>query len=173
MAKNNETIAEFVISRTFDVPRDVLWKAFTDPERMKLWWGPKGVKIIHSKMDFRPGGMYHYGMQTPQGEKMWGKFIYREIDPQNKMIFVNSFSDEKGGITRHPLNKNWPLQMLSTFIFEEHQGKTTLTIKWLPLNPTEQENKTFNEGREDMKQGWTGTLEQLEEYLKSTKRGKK
>jgi len=57
----------FVLSRVFDAPRDLLWQCFTDPERMKQWWGPKGVKILRAKMDMRPGGSYHYGMQTPDG----------------------------------------------------------------------------------------------------------
>ncbi|MBI3597425.1 MAG: SRPBCC domain-containing protein [Nitrospirae bacterium] len=48
---------EFVISRTFDAPRDLVWKAFTDPERMKHWWGPKGFTVRVAKMDFRPGGV--------------------------------------------------------------------------------------------------------------------
>jgi uncharacterized protein YndB with AHSA1/START domain len=49
-------IEDFVISRTFNAPRDLVWKCFTDPERMKEWWGPKGFKVIASKMDLRPGG---------------------------------------------------------------------------------------------------------------------
>ena len=64
---------EFVISRVLDAPRDLVWKCFTDPEHMKQWWGPKGVKIVKSEMDLRVGGTYHYGMQTPDGSVMWGK----------------------------------------------------------------------------------------------------
>ena len=93
---------DFVISRVFDAPRDLLWQCFTDPERMKHWWGPKGFTVIASKMDLRVGGTYHYGMQAPNGGAMWGLFTYREIVPQEKLVFVNSFSDEKGGVTRHP-----------------------------------------------------------------------
>ena len=58
-------VEDFVISRTFDAPRELVWKCFTDPERMKQWWGPKGFKVITSKMDLRPGGCYHYGLQSP------------------------------------------------------------------------------------------------------------
>ena len=50
-------------------------------------------------MDLRPGGTYHYGMQTPDGSVMWGKMVYREIVPPEKLVFINSFSDEKGGLT--------------------------------------------------------------------------
>ena len=72
-------VEPFVLSRTFDAPRDVVFKAFTDAERMRQWWGPKGVTVISSKMDLRPGGTYHYGMRTPDGKEMWGRFVYREI----------------------------------------------------------------------------------------------
>ena len=104
-----ETQGDFVISRVFDAPRDLVWKAFTEPERMKEWWGPKGFTVIASKMDFRPGGTYHYGMKAPDGSAMWGKFVYREIVPPERMVFINSFSDEAGGITRHPMHLAWPL----------------------------------------------------------------
>src|SRR5712692_9956497 len=115
---------EFVISRVFDAPRDLVWKAFTDPERMKHWWGPKGFSVIASKMDLRPGGTYHYGMKAPNGSAMWGKFVFREIVVPERMVFINSFSDEAGGITRHPIHMAWPLEMLSTFTFEDVGGKT-------------------------------------------------
>ncbi|HET9183445.1 MAG TPA: SRPBCC family protein [Candidatus Angelobacter sp.] len=156
---------EFVISRTFDAPRDLVWKAFTDPECMKQWWGPKGAKVIASKMDLRPGGIYHYGMQTPDGHEMWGKFVYREIVPPERLVLVSSFSDKEGKLTRHPMSPTWPLEMFSVFTFTEHQGKTTVTIRWSPLNASEQERKTFAEGHASMQQGWSGTFEQLAAYL--------
>ena len=99
---------EFVISRVLDAPRDLVWKCFTDPEHMKQWWGPKGVKIVKSEMDLRLGGTYHYGMQTPDGSVMWGKQVYREITPKDRLVFINSFSDENGGLTRHPMAPTWP-----------------------------------------------------------------
>ena len=84
---------DFVISRVLDAPRALVWQCFTDPERMKHWWGPKGFKVIASNMDLRVGGTYHYGMTAPDGSPMWGLFTYREIVPQEKLGFVNSFSD--------------------------------------------------------------------------------
>lgn len=164
--KNNAASDEFVISRVFDAPRELVWKAFTDPERMRQWWGPKGVKVTASKMDLRPGGIYHYGMQTPDGHEMWGKFVYREIVPPHRIVLVSSFSDKDGNLTRHPLAATWPLEMLSTFTFEEEQGgKTKLTIRWSPLNASEEEIKTFTSGMQGMQQGWTGTLDALSSYL--------
>jgi uncharacterized protein YndB with AHSA1/START domain len=157
---------DFVLSRVFDAPRDLVWQCFTDPERMKQWWGPKGVTVIASKMDLRVGGTYHYGMQTPDGTVMWGKFVYRKIDPQDQIELINSFSDENGGLTRHPMNPNWPQQLLTTFTFEEQpDGKTKFTLRWSAHNATAVEQKTFDDGRASMTQGWGGTLEQLATYL--------
>ena len=161
---------DFVMSRVFDVPRDLLWKCFTEPERMKQWWGPKGFKVLSSKMDLRPGGSYHYGMQSPDGHAMWGKFVFREVVPQERLVFINSFSDEKGGITRHPGNKSWPLELLSSFTFEDMPGgKTKFTVRWAPHNASEEERKTFDTNRESMRQGWGGTMDQLEAYLPKAK----
>lgn len=164
------TIQYFVISRVLDAPRDLVWECFTRPERMKEWWGPKGVKVVKSDMDLRPGGTYLYGMQVPDGPVMWGKFVYREIVPPEKLVFINSFSDENRGVTRHPMSPTWPLEMLSTFTFEEVAGgKTKFTIRWSPHNATVEERKTFDAGQASMNQGWSGTLEQLETYLATAK----
>jgi uncharacterized glyoxalase superfamily protein PhnB/uncharacterized protein YndB with AHSA1/START domain len=156
---------EFVISRTFKAPRDLVFKAFTEPARMKQWWGPKGVTIGASKMDLRPGGTYHYSMRGSDGKETWGKQVYREIVAPERIVLVNSFSDAQGRVTRHPMAPSWPLEMLSTFLFTEKDGRTTFTVQWSPLNPTAEERATFDGGHDSMKQGWTGTLDQLEAYL--------
>lgn len=158
---------EFVISRVFDAPRPLVFACFTEPERMQHWWGPKGVTIVKSTMDLRVGGTYHYGMQTPGGSVMWGKFVYREIVPPERLVFINSFSDENGGLTRHPMSPDWPLEMLSIFLFEDvGDGKTKFTVKWSPHNASEAERAVFAAGHGSMNQGWTGTLDQLEAYLR-------
>jgi len=161
--------ADFVISRVFNAPRELLWKCFTDPERMKQWWGPKGFTVLVSKMDLRPGGTYLYGMRTPDGQDMWGRMVYREIVPPEKIVFINSFSDEHGGLTRHPMSPTWPIELLSTFTFEEQPGgKTKFTVRWTPHNPTAEEQATFDKGHDSMNMGWSGTLGQLETYLAKT-----
>lgn len=159
----------FVISRTFDVPRDFMFKVWTDPAHMQRWWGPKGVKVTHSKMELHPGGVYHYCMRTPDGQDMWGIFVYREIVKPERIVFVNSFSNEQGGLTHHPMMRTWPLEMLSTITFTEQGGKTTVTVRWSPLNATNEERKTFENGFESMKKGWGGTFEQLGDYLAKAK----
>jgi uncharacterized protein YndB with AHSA1/START domain len=165
MNKDTTEQESFVLTRVFDAPRKLVWRVFTDPEHMKQWWGPKGFTVVHAKMDLRPGGTYLYGMRTPDGHEMWGRFVYREIVPPERMVFINSFSDAQGGLTRHPMSPNWPLELLSTFTFTEHEGKTTFTITWRPYNANEEERKAFDAGRKSMNHGWNGTLDQLTEYL--------
>jgi uncharacterized protein YndB with AHSA1/START domain len=98
---------------------------------------------------------------------MWGKWVYREITRPRKLVFVNSFSDAKVGITRHPMAPEWPLELLSTISFDEKGGKTTVTVKWAPINATAAERRTFNDSHASMKGGWGGTLDSLETYLRT------
>jgi uncharacterized protein YndB with AHSA1/START domain len=155
----------FVISREFDAPRELVWKAWTERERLMEWFGPKGFTMSAAKLDFRPGGIFHYALRAPDGKEMWGKFVYREIIAPEKIVLVNSFSDENGGLTRHPFSPGWPLQMLTETTFAECDGKTTVMIKWTPIDSTDEERKIFDDARGSMTQGWTGTFEQLAEYL--------
>jgi uncharacterized protein YndB with AHSA1/START domain len=164
-AARSAATAEFVISRVFDAPRDLVWKAHTEPVRLMQWWGPKGFTMLSAKVDLRPGGIFHYGMRSPQGQEIWGKFVYREIAAPERLVFVVSFSDAEGNITRHPFHATWPLETLSTLTFTEHDGKTTLTVHWIPINETDEERKTFEDGRDSMRQGWKGTMDQLAGYL--------
>ena len=162
--------ADFVISRILDAPRELVWKCFTEPKRMEQWWGPKGVKVIKSRIDLRVGGTHHYGMQAPDGAVMWGRQVYREIVPPERLVLINSFADEQGGLARHPMAPTWPLEMLSIFTFEELPGgKTKFTVRWSPHNASAEEQTTFDAGHGSMQQGWSGTLEQLEAYLARTK----
>ena len=151
----------------FRSPRDKVWKAWTETERLKQWWGPKGFKVHTCKVDLRPGGVFHYGMTAPDGKDVWGRFTYREIKAPERLVFIVSFSDPKGGVTRHPWSPNWPLETLSTVTFTGQDGKTKVTVQWIPADSaTEMERKTFDEGRDGMKQAWGGTMEQFAAYLR-------
>ena len=170
MTATEAKTADFVITRVFDAPRELVWQAFADPERMKHWFGPKGSTIVSSKMDLRVGGIYHGAMRNPDGQVMWAKFVYREVSPPVRLSWVHSFSDDKGGLTRHPLSVSWPLELLTTVTFEEAPGgKTKLTLQWTPINATEEERKTFAAARDSMQGGWTGTFERLADYLAGAK----
>jgi uncharacterized protein YndB with AHSA1/START domain len=156
---------EFVITRVFDAPRDLVWKAFTQVEHLKHWWGPKGFKMLTCTLDLRVGGMFHYGMASPEGHEMWGKWTFREIDPPRKLVFISSFSDKQGGLTRHPMAPSWPAEMLGTTLFEDQGGKTLITNKVVAYNASEEERRTFEAGFESMKGGFGGTFDQLSAYL--------
>jgi uncharacterized protein YndB with AHSA1/START domain len=167
---DNKTGGKFISSRVFDAPRELVWECFTKVERIKQWWGPKGFTALTAKLDLRPGGMFHYSMKALDGTIMWGKFAYREIKAPERIVFINAFSDESGGTTRHPLHPTWPLQMLSVFEFEQlSDGKTRFTLHWSPYEATEEERRTFAAGHDSMTQGWRGTLDQLEAYLAQEK----
>lgn len=160
-----DTQPEFILTRLFDVPLEKMWQAWTDPKWMAKWWGPKGSKVKVSEMDLKPGGTYHFCLQSPGGPEMWGKFTYREIVKPDHLLLVQHFSDAEGGITRHPLSPSWPLKTLSTFSFAPEGGKTKVTVKWVPLDATDTERKTFAEGMESMHNGWGGSLDQLADVL--------
>lgn len=164
--KNASTASQdFVITRTFNAPRIKVWQAWTEREHLVRWFGPKGTTISHAALDFRPGGTFHYAMRSPDGKEMWGKWVFREIDAPKKLVLVSSFSNAQGDVTPAPMIDNWPLQTLSTTTFEEQNGKTTITLRWAPLNATEVQYQIFAKMHDSMRQGWGGTFEQLEEYL--------
>lgn len=156
---------EFVITRLFHASRALVWKAWTNPENLKHWWGPKGLQIKVSKFDLRPGGTFHYSMQNEEGPGMWGKFVFREIDAPGRLVFVNSFVDEEGYIIRPPFEQIWPKEILHKLILTEQNSKTLLTLHTIPINATEEEYKTFGENFDSMNQGFAGTLDKLEAYL--------
>lgn len=155
----------FTFSRTVDTPRDFVFQVWTDPDHLRKWWGPKGFTVREARVDLRPGGLFLYCLLAPDGSEMWGRFVYREIVEPERLVFVSSFSDPDGGVTIHPLNSNWPREMLSNITFEESKGKTAVTVEWAPINATKVEWEAFRAGMKSMQQGWTGTFEQLEKYL--------
>ena len=141
---------EFVITRTLDAPREVVFKAWTEAERLAQWWGPKGCAIEVGKLEVRPGGTFLYCMKMPNGSVMWGKFV---------------FTDDTGKIIRSPFSATWPLEILNTLTLVERGGKTTLSLRGSPINPTVEERNTFESFFKSMEQGFGGTLVQLVEYL--------
>src|SRR4051812_23002306 len=117
----------FVISRAFDAPRELVWKAWTERDQLMQWFGPKGFTMTVANLDFRPGGVFHYCLRSADGHEMWGKFVFREIVPPVRIVHEHSFSDAQGNITTHPMSPTWPRQMLATTTFAEHQGRTIVT----------------------------------------------
>lgn len=157
----------FTLMHTIEAPRDLVWKAYTEADRLAKWWGPKGVKILVGKLEVRPGGTFLYGMELPNGQVIWGKWVFREIQAPERMVTLVSFCDEEGNLLRHPMSPTWPIEMLSVATFTEENGITTLTLQASPWQATPEEEKTFNDGRESMRAGFGGTWSQLDEYLKT------
>ncbi|MEH7307893.1 SRPBCC family protein [Neobacillus drentensis] len=164
-ATMNPEKSELVITRTFNAPRELVFKVWTEPEHLKHWWGPKGFALDINKFELRPDGIFHYRMRSEDGHEMWGKFIYREIISPEKLVFINSFSDEEGNTVRAPFSPIWPLEILNTLTLSENEGKTTITLRGGPINASEEERKRFVEEFESMKQGFGGTFDQLHDYL--------
>lgn len=156
---------ELVITRTFDAPRELVFKAFSEAERLARWWGPQGCTIEVSQLDFRPGGIFHYRMALPDGHDMWGRFTYREIVPPERIVWVNAFSDPAGNLTRAPFGDTIPLEILNTVTLEERGSQTVLTLHAGPVNATAEEVATFEGMFDSMHEGYGGTWDQLAAYL--------
>jgi len=153
------------ITRSFDAPREHIFKAFTESEHLQNWWAPKGWAFDISKFELRQDGVFHYSQTSPDGNVMWVKFVYHEVSAPEKLVYTSFFSDEKGNIVRAPFHDNWPLEILNSFTFTEHEGETILTMIGTPVSPTEEEMKTYDESQEMVQEGFSGTFVQLADYL--------
>src|ERR1041385_5891846 len=116
----------FVIRRTFNAPRALVWDAWTDLAHLKQWFSPSGMHMSEATMDFRPGGSFHYQITSPDGLEMWGKWEFLDIVAPEKIVLLQSFSNAEGGLGRHPLAPTWPQRMLATTTLKEENGKTVL-----------------------------------------------
>jgi uncharacterized protein YndB with AHSA1/START domain len=105
MTKNTVSETErMVVTRVFDAPRELVWKAWTDPQYVMQWWGPKGFTAPFCEIDFRVGGKFLCCMRSPDGQEFWNAVEYHEIVPHEKIVSLMYFSDSKG-------NKIDPAQM--------------------------------------------------------------
>lgn len=158
---------QFAIDRVFDAPRELVWKAWTDEVHLLEWWSPKGFKTRFAKVDLRAGGLFHYGLETPQGQSFCGRFVYRVIEPPARLEFVLSFADENANIVRNLWNELWPLELLNIVTFADKAGKTHVSLKSYPVNASPEEIAAFEAGAPSMQAGFGGTFDQLVEYLKN------
>jgi uncharacterized protein YndB with AHSA1/START domain len=163
------TAPDFTITRVFDAPRDLVWSAFTDPDKLTAWWGPPGSTLRVSKMDFRPGGTYHFRSEMPDGGSVWGFFAYREITPMDRITYIHSFSDEDGKVAPSPFGGPWPARLHTTMSFADAGGATAFTLRQYPVDASGEEEAAFMGIFEDMKQGWGGTLDRLADHLAKAK----
>lgn len=160
------TTTPLKVSRIFKAPLTLVWQVNTDPKHLAQWLCPGNPAGFVSKLDFRVGGTHHYGMPGPDGALMWGKQTFREIVPMTRVVHVQSFADKDGNVAPHPMAPTWPREMLATSEFEDSgDGTTRLTVIWLPLNATAQEEATFDGARPGMNGGWDHQFGQIETYL--------
>lgn len=155
----------FSVSRVFGAPRDLVYRTLTEPEHLAHWWGSAGCTLTTCKVDLRRGGEFLYCMHLPNGMDMWGKWFYRDVMAGERIVYVVSFCDENGNITRHPYSPEWPLELLSTITFQDEGDGTRVTMNAVPLNATENERKTFEAGRTSFQKGFLGTWDNLAAYL--------
>ena len=80
------TPEELVITRVVDAPRELVFQAWTEPERLMRWWGPNGFTTPSFTVDLRVGGVLHYRMRSPDGKDYWGIGVYREIVPSERIV---------------------------------------------------------------------------------------
>lgn len=158
----------FEITRVFRAPRDLVWKAWTSRDHLVRWFGPAGVEVTGCTLDLRVGGMCHFGMKARDIPEYWGLFVYREVTPTTRLVWVHSFADASGKPVSSPFGSPWPLEILSTVTFADHAGigrGTVMTIHWEPLNATDAERRAFAAGHASMRGGWGSTLDKLEQHL--------
>lgn len=160
-ARKEEPERVLVIRRDFDFPRSLLFRAWTDPDWVSGWWGPKGFTTPFCSIDLRPGGIFHYCMRSPEGRDYWGRGIYKEIVEPERLVFIDSFSDESGKVVSpaaYGMDPEWPAETLTRVTFEEKDGKTVVTIDTdVPEDLAE---------RAGAKSGWEESLDRLAGFLR-------
>jgi len=105
---------EIVLTRVFDAPRQLVFDAFTKPELLKRWFGPRGFSLVVCEVDLRVGGSWRFVLRGPDGKDMGMRGVYREIAPPDRSVHTESFDD-------------FPGESIVTTVLVEERGRTTLT----------------------------------------------
>ena len=148
---------DLVMSRVFDAPRGIVFKAFSTTEALEQWWGPKGWTLPVSNLDFRPGGTWHYCMRGPSGEESWGLSTYSEIVEGERIVYTDAFSNAEGAVA-----EGMP-QMQVTIEFADEGGRTRVTST-TEFASAEELKQVLDMG---VVEGATQTWDRLEQYLAS------
>lgn len=137
-----------MITRVFDAPPRLVFEAWTKPEHLSRWSGPRGFTIPFAEMDFRPGGTYRTCLRSPDGKDHWVQGVYREIAEPERLVFTHAWEDANGKPKQ---------ETLVTVTFAKQDGKTKLTFHQAIFESVE--------GRDSHRSGWSESLDRLEEYL--------
>jgi uncharacterized protein YndB with AHSA1/START domain len=167
VAQEPET--EHVISRLFDPPRELVWKAWTEPSRMAQWWGPNSFTNPVCELDPRPGGAYRIVMRSPDGIDYPLKGTYREVVPPELLVYTVDISDHPEdwhGLLKKHLEGNaadTSKPVLHRVNFEAEGGKTRVTIR------QSFESAALRDAfvKMGMEQGWGQSLDRLANALRA------
>jgi uncharacterized protein YndB with AHSA1/START domain len=144
------------VTRTYDAPLNAVWEAWTNPEEVAQWWGPRGFSLTTHSHDLRTGGHWHYTMHGPDGTNYENTTHYLEVAPRQRMVY-----DHGGHKDRPPLFR-------VTALFTERAGRTQLDMSMMFATP-----EIADEMRGFIKQaGGEGTWDRLAEYLGKRLAGK-
>ncbi len=153
VAASNESTStsdrEIVITRVFDAPRELVFDAFTDPEKVSQWWGPRGFTTTTHSMDVRPGGAWQFVMHGPDGVDYDNRIEYVEVVPPERLFYHHGSVDEPG-------------QFDVTVTFVDEDGKTRLTMRSL-FRTAEERNHVVE--KYHAIEGGNQTLDRLGEFL--------
>lgn len=157
---------EFTLSRTFEMPIQKVFDAYTKEEHLCNWWGSTPFDLTVCELDFQVNGRFFYGLSSTK-IKIHGVFDYLEIEAPNMFRFINYFADSNGFPIRHPMIDTWPMKMMNTYAFKEEEEKTELLIRTTAFEAKKEELDTFKDRLSSMEAGFKGALDKLEEYLKT------
>ncbi|MBI5283563.1 MAG: SRPBCC domain-containing protein [Chloroflexi bacterium] len=127
----NANEGQLTITRIFDAPRELVWKAWTEPERFMRWWGPKDFTSPRCEIDLRVGGRYLWCMRWPDGRDSYTTGEYREIVPLERLVYTDCFADKQGNAvpaTHYGLGADFPFETQVTLTFEDCEGGTKMTL---------------------------------------------
>jgi uncharacterized protein YndB with AHSA1/START domain len=160
-------MSELVVTRVFNVSRDVVFQAATEAEYLVHWWGGVTDPIKVEQLDLIPGGKFLYSNTSKEPKWLYGQFIYREVLLSEKIVFVSGFADQDGNFVRAFFSEFYPLQVLHTWTFSENEeGKAVLVLRALPAEGSSAEEIDFFSNRIDSLQtGYNGLFDKLETYL--------
>lgn len=164
LARMVEEEDALVVSRVLRASPARVWEAWT--QQLGLWWGPRGMEVRVLALDLRPGGIFHYTMTPPGADAPWyGRMVFHEITPIERLAWINSFSDPAGGLGRAPFAPTFPAEIFNILTLEPVEGGTRITVRGQPIRADEAEKALFRSMREDMGRGFGGSFDQLEALL--------
>lgn len=150
-----------VVTYRFDAPRELVWRAWTDPERLRQWWGPRGFTSPMARTDLRVGGRYHWGMRSPEGQDFFSTGVFREVVEPERLVMTDSFADAEGNVvpaSTYGLPGDWTEEIVITVSLEERDGGTMVTVR---------SENIPGEMRVASEEGMRESLEKLAEYLQT------